>query len=369
MWAVEKKSPTNSSLQRSPLVALSMYCAASVYIYHAKDSPTQGLSPTDHQNLEFIINAMEAIGRQHLITRAFLQQVCLDVEANGVAPAIRMPRLSLYKNMFGMCRSNIPLLVRSSVSRHTEPQSPLPGRLPLGNPTPGRLGDPASMASTAAAPGFGGKAGLTKFDFPTIVDDLSPPEVTDDNSGSSPDKDADRGGDASTRNKRKRMVSPVPDPPPSSSSPTSTAASKYPGGLFSSFAATTARLSDEPLLGRSVFSSPLVGGSLCGTGAAVNLPLHYPPPHRAGSGRTTSSSQRSPPEEAAETEKEKGGSSGSGSTPAVETTAAGARSGSRQGTLVEELLAEFGNSEHWDVMNGLLVDEGEVEDVMIFPHG
>jgi hypothetical protein len=319
-----------------------MYCAASVYILHAKDSPSRGLSNSDHQNLEFIINAMEAVGRQHLITRAFLQQVCLDVEANGVGPAIRMPRIDRYKHIFGTCQSQIPLLVRSSISRHTGPQSPLPGRLPLGNPTPGKMGDLANMATTAAAPGFGGKAGLAKFGFPTVIDEFSPPE--DGSSGSSPDKEAGRGDAAGTSNKRKRMVSPVPPDPPGPST-----APGYPGGLFATFA--TAHHRAETAEGGPVFSSPIVGGCHCGTGATANLSTMNLP-HRVGSA-TSSASQRTP--------------SQCGSTPAAVPTATTGTAGSEAGqlALVEELLAEFGTAENWDVMNDLLVEDGD-EDEIVF---
>ncbi|KAK1674563.1 hypothetical protein BDP55DRAFT_612092, partial [Colletotrichum godetiae] len=118
---------------KSPMVALSLYSAASVYVYTAKCNLDTGFSTADLQNLKFIINAMEAIGRRHIITQAFLQQIFMDIERNGLSGVIDLPNLANYKNLFGWTSSNIPLLARTSISKHTEIQPPLPGRLPLGN--------------------------------------------------------------------------------------------------------------------------------------------------------------------------------------------------------------------------------------------
>lgn len=85
-------------------------------------------------NLELIINAMEAMGRIHMITCAFLQQACLDIDNNGLSGSIKLPILYQYRNLFGGPASNIPLLARSPISRHTQMSSPLPGRLPLDKP-------------------------------------------------------------------------------------------------------------------------------------------------------------------------------------------------------------------------------------------
>lgn len=86
-------------------------------------------------NMELIIHAMEAIGRVHQITCAFLQQACLDIEHNGLASVIQIPTLNKYRNLFGGPASNIPLLARSPISKHTKMGGPLPGRLPLDDPT------------------------------------------------------------------------------------------------------------------------------------------------------------------------------------------------------------------------------------------
>jgi hypothetical protein len=116
--------------QKSPMAALSLYCAASVYIYQCKE--TQSAKNVD--NLDFIVSAMDAIGRDHLVTRAFLKQVMLDIERNGITHIVRLPRLDKLPHVVAVGNHNIPLLVRSKISRHTQIQPPLPGRLPLGSP-------------------------------------------------------------------------------------------------------------------------------------------------------------------------------------------------------------------------------------------
>lgn len=134
---IKLTSHVNTS-PKSPLTALSMYCAASVYMYLCKENQ----APTNLSNLDFIISAMEALGRNHSITRAFLRQVVVDIERNDLGNIVRLPRLDRLSGELGLQIShNIPLLARSSVSRHTQPQPPLPGRLPLGNPVGKPLND------------------------------------------------------------------------------------------------------------------------------------------------------------------------------------------------------------------------------------
>ncbi|KPM36310.1 hypothetical protein AK830_g10244 [Neonectria ditissima] len=120
----------SAAIFKSPLCALSMYCATTVYVYLAKQDPVAGLTSVDLANLEVIVHGMEAIARTHNITRAFLQQACLDIERNGLSSLIRMPTLNKYRNTFGEGRSNIPLITRSSIARHTEVSPVLPS-LPL----------------------------------------------------------------------------------------------------------------------------------------------------------------------------------------------------------------------------------------------
>lgn len=77
---------------------------------------------------------MEAIGRNHEITCAFLQQACLDIERNSLTEVLKFPNLEKYRSIFGGATSNIPLITRSSISKHSKITPVLPGRLPLNKP-------------------------------------------------------------------------------------------------------------------------------------------------------------------------------------------------------------------------------------------
>ncbi|KAI0542333.1 hypothetical protein GGR58DRAFT_497319 [Xylaria digitata] len=117
-----------SSGPRTPLAALSLFCAASVYIYFCKENCT----PTSVDSLDFILSAMEAIGRTHSITRSFLRQALLDIEKNGVQNIVQLPRVArLSRNLSNGTSHNVPLLARTRMSRHSEAQPPLPS-LPIG---------------------------------------------------------------------------------------------------------------------------------------------------------------------------------------------------------------------------------------------
>ncbi|KAL7933914.1 hypothetical protein V8C35DRAFT_302753 [Trichoderma chlorosporum] len=131
---IVKMTSHRSSLFSNPLCAFSLYCATTVYVYSAKQDPSAEINPNDMSNLELIVNAMEAMGRIHMITCAFLQQACLDIDKNGLSGRIKLPILYQYRNLFGGPASNIPLLARSPISKHTKMSSPLPGRLPLDKP-------------------------------------------------------------------------------------------------------------------------------------------------------------------------------------------------------------------------------------------
>ncbi|KAJ6444701.1 magnesium transporter NIPA4 [Purpureocillium lavendulum] len=131
---IVKMTSHSTAMFRSPMCALSLYVATTVYVYIAKQNHQSGLTTLDVSNLELIISAMEAVGRQHQITTAFLQQACLDVEKNGLDGTIRLPNLRKYRDIFGGANSNIPMLARSPVSKHTSRSPILPGRLPLNNP-------------------------------------------------------------------------------------------------------------------------------------------------------------------------------------------------------------------------------------------
>lgn len=121
------------------MCALSLYCATTVYVYLAKNEKTASqVTAIDIANLKFIIQAMEAIGRRHEMTRSFVRQVYMDIERNNLSAKIHIPNLAKYRDtQSGVC-SNIPLLTRGQVARHTAISPVLPGRLPLERPQ-GRL--------------------------------------------------------------------------------------------------------------------------------------------------------------------------------------------------------------------------------------
>jgi hypothetical protein len=139
-----------------------MYCAASVYIYQAQNNLELGLSGPDVTNLEFILNAMEALGRNHAMTKSFLQHLYLDVELNGLSTTIAIPDLSDAHLLFGRTPAKIPLLARSSVNKHTAVQPPIP-ELPLGSPK-GNLRTPSSHGLQPGVYGTGQDAELLHDD-------------------------------------------------------------------------------------------------------------------------------------------------------------------------------------------------------------
>ncbi|KAI1429274.1 hypothetical protein F5Y12DRAFT_782025 [Xylaria sp. FL1777] len=117
-----------STGSKTPLAAVSLFCAASVYTYFCKENYT----PTNADNLDFLLSAMEAIGRTHSITRSFLRQALLDIEQNGVQKIVQLPRVTrLSRSLSIKVPHNVPLLARTRMSRHSEAQPPLPG-LPIG---------------------------------------------------------------------------------------------------------------------------------------------------------------------------------------------------------------------------------------------
>ncbi|ROV90275.1 hypothetical protein VSDG_08186 [Cytospora chrysosperma] len=141
--SIMKLTNQSNAGYRSPLVALALYVASSVYIATAQDG---GLGPVEKSNLEYLLAAMGAIGRLHMITSSFLRQAVVDLQRAGLLGVVRLPpgEMPADPGVPQMpCGNNIPLFARSRVSRYTGILPPLPGRLPLANPvgrrTPGRL--------------------------------------------------------------------------------------------------------------------------------------------------------------------------------------------------------------------------------------
>ena len=113
---------------KGPLMALSLYFAASVYTAQAKDSPDE----FNKTNLELIIEFMNSLGHQHIITRSYLRQLLLDIQRNNIH--VSLGSLADFGSSKVSHGHGVPLVARVSTSRHTKVQPPLPGRLPLGAP-------------------------------------------------------------------------------------------------------------------------------------------------------------------------------------------------------------------------------------------
>ncbi|KAK7970281.1 binuclear zinc transcription factor [Apiospora saccharicola] len=123
-------SLVNLSVQKTPLTALSLYSAASVYIYHYKEAGASGML----DNLDYIISTMSTLSRDHFITRAFLKQVVSDIECNDLQSYVNVPKLDYLPSHFANGDCNIPLLVRSSIPRHGA-TPPVPGQIPPRKPS------------------------------------------------------------------------------------------------------------------------------------------------------------------------------------------------------------------------------------------
>lgn len=124
--------------------------ASSAYIAQAENG---SLKPNAKADVEFLLMAMEAIGKQHAITMAFLRQVRFDIQRAGL-DGLRIPKAAMVednglpdsaRSEVAACGQNIPLFARSRVSRTGGIMSPLPGRLPLKNPMGKRTMYPSAI--------------------------------------------------------------------------------------------------------------------------------------------------------------------------------------------------------------------------------
>jgi hypothetical protein len=150
-----------SSGMKSPLAALSIYCAASVYVYLAADAKAACHSA----NLEFLLNCMAAVGQEHFITRAFLHQAIQDIKVNNLTVSFSLDKWDhlSYNLSPGAAASkhNIPLLARSPVSRgpNCHPPSAKPTiPTPSGQPSSGSSLDNVFIKGRSS--GFRGAAGF-----------------------------------------------------------------------------------------------------------------------------------------------------------------------------------------------------------------
>uniref|UniRef100_A0A8H7N8K4 Xylanolytic transcriptional activator regulatory domain-containing protein n=1 Tax=Bionectria ochroleuca TaxID=29856 RepID=A0A8H7N8K4_BIOOC len=122
----------NSFIYKSVLCALSLYCAASVYIYFARDSPAKGLPASELANFEMILRSMETTGHDHKITRALLLQVYRDVERYGLSSILHLPDTGQVTEVdLGYCPS-VFMSVKIAMIRQPIISPLQVGRLPLG---------------------------------------------------------------------------------------------------------------------------------------------------------------------------------------------------------------------------------------------
>lgn len=97
---------------------------------------------------------MEAMGKQHMITMAFLRQAIHNIHSAGFAGIVRIPKLQAPTDISengttpAPCGPNVPLLARSRVTRNTDILPPLPGRLPLNKP----IGQPIQAKAKSFGP-------------------------------------------------------------------------------------------------------------------------------------------------------------------------------------------------------------------------
>ncbi|KAI0166113.1 hypothetical protein GGR57DRAFT_9516 [Xylariaceae sp. FL1272] len=98
---------------KTPLAALSLYCAASVYIYFCETSFSPGVTGKESQAPSYVDNLRQI--SSCLLWRPLVERTTSLAHSCGLS-------------------HTIPLLARSRITRHSGAQPPLPGRLPLGNP-------------------------------------------------------------------------------------------------------------------------------------------------------------------------------------------------------------------------------------------
>jgi hypothetical protein len=111
---------------RGPLMALSLFLAASVFISQAKEDPDS----FDKANLEFLIDNMNAIRREHFITKAYLNQLARDIELSGISVSIGNPASLALAGQID-AHHNIPLVARGATTEPPKMRHPLHSRLDI----------------------------------------------------------------------------------------------------------------------------------------------------------------------------------------------------------------------------------------------
>jgi len=269
-------------------------------------------------DLEFLVRCMEAIGREHQITKSFLQQALLDIERNRVPTTIKLPWFDQAAQALAPCGHNIPLLARSSVSRHSKIQPPLPGRLPLKNPIGNAFGRHTHDCCLPAP-----------WNFASSCSPSAAPVAA-------------AGGDTSG-NKRRRMQSPEAPGPSFSSSSAAAAAAAHdpdrPGGSGFGFSGASPHRRERP-----VSASP----------TPVSDYLRVTLAHR------TMGSSASSPSGTRDTPSTRAGSSGAGAEAAEADPGDDDRLAAQQQAAQHSLAGlenMFADIENWDMTDGSVYTE------------
>lgn len=227
---------------------------------------------------------MEAIGKQHTITRSFLGAAIGDLDRAGLTGRVRLPQITIQVQQMlpndgtvpPACGSNIPIFARSRISKHNEIMPPLPGRLPLNNPI-----------------------GIRREMRETVFQPLNPPP------NDTPFPTSRPGDEENKANKRKRVrLSPEPSLSTETSNGSSTifihsqsrdiveevSSSDNTPPPPAAAAAAAARLGSHFGSNSDEMSVPLQSQQILrGGGGGTTMQYHYSLPHRAGSSTTESS--------------------------------------------------------------------------------
>ena len=74
-----------------PFLSFCLYVGARVFVQAYKKSPED---ENIYQNLEFLLNAMQALRRKHALTESFLVQLIVDLEGTGLDNPLNNSRFS-----------------------------------------------------------------------------------------------------------------------------------------------------------------------------------------------------------------------------------------------------------------------------------
>lgn len=106
----------------SPLCAVSLYCATTVYVHIAEFGAADVLNEKDYVNLQTILQAMLQICHMHPTVRHLVVLACHDVERVGLRERITLPSLDSinFDSCGGFQHLQAPLFIRASLSKYKE---------------------------------------------------------------------------------------------------------------------------------------------------------------------------------------------------------------------------------------------------------